>query len=63
MTPYLVPEIPAVASYTQSSIFDFHSGSYLAGVLTSDEAFNVRKIEPYPADFFTPDGLAARGTR
>jgi NAD(P)-dependent dehydrogenase (short-subunit alcohol dehydrogenase family) len=61
--PLLMPEIPAVASIVAAVVWDFHSGSYLYGAYTSDEASNVKVLAPVPGDFFTPDSLAARGTR
>jgi hypothetical protein len=62
-TPFLLPEIPAVSVGPSDTIWDFHSGTYLVGIYTPEEPFNFRSVTPIPADFFTPDGLAARGTR
>lgn len=62
-TPFLMPEVPAVAAYTGSFIWDFHSGNWSVGIYTPEEAFDINKIEPLPEDFFTADAMAARGTR
>jgi hypothetical protein len=61
--PFLMPEVPAVAAVIAAAIWDFHSGSYLDGIYSKEEQFNVKTLKPLPVDFFTPDSLAARGTR
>jgi hypothetical protein len=62
-TPFILPEIPAVSAAVASAIWDFHSGSYLDGLYCTDEPYNIKLLAPLPGDFFTPDGLASRGTR
>jgi hypothetical protein len=62
-TPFILPEIPAVSIGPADDVWDFHSGTYLTDVYTPEEPFNFKVVPAIASDFFTPDGLAARGTR
>jgi hypothetical protein len=59
-----VPEAPATVLWGQIT-YDFHTGVYVLDAVSSPDLRNSYTIlpKPYPADYFTPDAMAARMSR
>ena len=59
-----VPEAPATVLWGQIT-YDFHTGVYVLDAVSSPGLGNSYRIlpEPYPANYFTPDAMAARMSR
>jgi len=53
-------ELPGPMTHTQLA-YDFNKNAWAAGLMPVGDGW--RKTDPYAADYFTPDAMAARGVR
>lgn len=62
MMPIVSPDVPGTISRT-FGIYNLLAGTYQTGNLPAGLPFQFRQVEPRPDSYFTPDNLAAKGTR
>ncbi|HEY3637142.1 MAG TPA: DUF1329 domain-containing protein [Rhizomicrobium sp.] len=61
-TMYLMPEIPAVILGGQF-VYDLQLGGYVYGFAFNDQPQAYKVTAPHPANFFTPESMAAHAIR
>jgi len=59
----LCPDIPAVVGRTQWGIYNLKTDTYLTHVVTNEMSSQYKLTDRRPGTFYTPDNLAATGTR
>ncbi|MGE0704179.1 MAG: DUF1329 domain-containing protein, partial [Vicinamibacterales bacterium] len=62
MMPIVRPDVPGTISRT-FGIYNLLAGTYQTGNLPAGLPFQFRQVDPRPDSYFTPDNLAAKGTR